>query len=72
MTIGRGMSAYVDLQQAEFAAEARGYTATKHQREAGTSYFDEVLQTVTGGQASTSALAGSTEAEQFEVALPAF
>jgi isocitrate lyase len=61
----RGMSAYVELQQAEFAAESRGYTATKHQREAGTSYFDEVLQTVTGGQASTAALHGSTEAEQF-------
>ena len=61
----RGMSAYVELQQAEFAAEPHGYTATKHQREAGTSYFDEVLQTVTGGLASTAALHGSTEAEQF-------
>ena len=67
----RGMSAYVELQEAEFAAEPRGYTATKHQREAGTSYFDEVLQTVTGGQASTAALHGSTEAEQFTpTALP--
>ncbi len=67
----RGMSAYVDLQTREFAAEARGYTATRHQREAGTSYFDQVLHAVTNGQASTSALAGSTEAEQFQVPLPA-
>jgi isocitrate lyase len=64
----RGMSAYVELQQAEFTAEQIGYTATKHQREAGTSYFDQVLLTVTGGQASTTALAGSTEAEQFQAA----
>jgi isocitrate lyase len=62
----RGMSAYVELQQAEFTAEQHGYTATKHQREAGTSYFDKVLLTVTGGQASTAALAGSTEAAQFQ------
>src|SRR5579859_4364265 len=61
----RGMSGYVDLQEAEFAAEAEGYTATKHQQEAGTSYFDRVLLTVTSGTASTTALAGSTEAEQF-------
>jgi isocitrate lyase len=66
----RGMSAYVDLQQAEFAAEASGYTATKHQREAGTSYFDQVLMTVTGGQAATAALKGSTEAEQFSAVSP--
>jgi len=64
----RGMSAYVELQQAEFTAEQVGYTATKHQREAGTSYFDKVLLTVTGGQASTTALAGSTEAAQFQPA----
>ncbi|MCC6191801.1 MAG: isocitrate lyase [Anaerolineales bacterium] len=62
----RGMSAYVELQQAEFEAERHGYTATKHQREAGTSYFDNVLLTVTGGQASTAALKGSTESEQFQ------
>jgi isocitrate lyase len=62
----RGMSAYVELQQQEFDAEPRGYTATRHQREAGTSYFDRVLETVTGGKASTAALAGSTESEQFE------
>ncbi|WP_029215599.1 isocitrate lyase [Kallotenue papyrolyticum] len=61
----RGMAAYSELQQAEFAAEARGYTATRHQREVGTGYFDEVAQVIAGGQASTVALAGSTEAEQF-------
>jgi isocitrate lyase len=61
-----GMPAYVQLQEREFAREADGYTATKHQREAGTGYFDRVLLTVTGGQASTAALAGSTEKEQFE------
>ena len=60
-----GMPAYVALQEEEFASEARGYTATKHQREAGTGYFDRVLLTVTSGQASTAALAGSTEVEQF-------
>ena len=60
-----GMSAYVGLQEAEFAAEKNGYTATKHQREVGTGYFDLVTETVTGGAASTLALAGSTEAAQF-------
>jgi isocitrate lyase len=60
-----GMPAYVRLQREEFAREADGYTATKHQREAGTGYFDQVLTTITGGQASTAALHGSTEAEQF-------
>jgi isocitrate lyase len=59
-----GMSAYVELQEREFAAEARGYTATKHQREAGTGYFDLVSTTV-APDSSTTALAGSTEAEQF-------
>jgi isocitrate lyase len=67
----RGMSAYVDLQGREFAAEAQGYTATRHQREAGTSYFDQVLTAITGGQASTAALAGSTEADQFQMPAPA-
>jgi isocitrate lyase len=62
----RGMSAYTVLQESEFAAEADGYTATKHQREVGTAYFDRVLNTVSGGLASTGALAGSTEMEQFE------
>ncbi len=60
-----GMSAYARLQEAEFASEAHGYTATKHQREVGTGYFDEVAQAVSGGLASTLALAGSTEAQQF-------
>jgi isocitrate lyase len=61
----RGMAAYAELQRAEFASEADGYTATRHQREVGTSYFDLVAQTVSGGLASTTALAESTEADQF-------
>jgi isocitrate lyase len=61
----RGMAAYSELQQAEFAAEEYGYTATKHQREVGTGYFDEVAQVISGGTSSTTALAGSTEAAQF-------
>lgn len=61
----RGMPAYVALQNKEFGSEERGYTATRHQAEVGTGYFDEVLMTVTGGKGSTSALAGSTETEQF-------
>ena len=61
----RGMAAYSEMQQAEFAAEEHGYTATKHQREVGAGYFDEVAQVVAGGSASTTALAGSTEEEQF-------
>jgi len=60
------MTAYVALQQAEFAAEANGYTATKHQREVGAGYFDDVTQTVTGGNSSVTALTGSTEEEQFK------
>ncbi|HEX8728469.1 MAG TPA: isocitrate lyase [Ktedonobacterales bacterium] len=61
----RGMAAYSDFQQQEFADEARGYTATRHQREVGTGYFDEVAQVIAGGESSTTALAGSTEAAQF-------
>jgi isocitrate lyase len=61
----RGMSAYSELQQAEFASEALGYTATRHQREVGTSYFDAVSQAVSRGQCSTTALEGSTEKAQF-------
>jgi len=61
----RGMAAYSDLQQAEFAREADGYTATRHQREVGTGYFDRVAETLSGGNASTIALAESTETEQF-------
>src|SRR4051794_30789118 len=60
------MTAYVALQQAEFAAEANGYTATKHQREVGAGYFDDVTQTVSGGNSSVTALTGSTEEEQFK------
>ncbi|HEY9426478.1 MAG TPA: isocitrate lyase [Gemmatimonadaceae bacterium] len=63
-----GMPAYVRIQSREFARERDGYTATKHQREAGASYFDRVLQVASGGQASTGALAGSTEEEQFQTA----
>ncbi len=59
------MSAYVKLQQAEFDAESAGYTATKHQREFGTSYFDDVVQVVQAGKSSVTALSGSTEEEQF-------
>src|SRR5580692_1017274 len=59
------MTAYVALQQAEFAAEPNGYTATKHQREVGAGYFDDVTQTVTGGNSSVTALSGSTEEQQF-------
>lgn len=64
----RGMAAYSDLQQAEFGSEKDGYTATRHQREVGTGYFDLVATAVSGGQASTTALAESTEADQFSVA----
>jgi isocitrate lyase len=60
-----GMTAYADFQQAEFASEARGYTATRHQREVGAGYFDEVAMAISGGVASTTALRGSTEEEQF-------
>jgi isocitrate lyase len=62
------MTAYVALQQAEFAAESAGYTATKHQREVGAGYFDAVTQTVTAGTSSITALAGSTEEQQFAAA----
>jgi isocitrate lyase len=61
----RGMAAYSDFQQQEFADEPHGYTATRHQREVGTGYFDEVAQVIAGGESSTTALAGSTEAAQF-------
>jgi isocitrate lyase len=61
----RGMAAYTELQQAEFAAERFGYTATRHQREVGTGYFDKVAEVIAGGQASTLALVESTEAQQF-------
>jgi isocitrate lyase len=61
-----GMAAYSELQQAEFASEASGYTATRHQREVGTGYFDQVSLAITSGAASTTALAESTETAQFK------
>jgi isocitrate lyase len=62
----RGMAAYSELQQAEFAAEPRGYTATRHQREVGTGYFDAVALAISGGASSTTAMSGSTETAQFD------
>ncbi len=61
----RGMAAYSELQQAEFAAEQHGYTATRHQREVGVSYFDAVAMAMSAGRSSTTAFAGSTEQDQF-------
>jgi len=66
----QGMTAYVELQEEEFAMESLGYTAVRHQREVGTGYFDQVLMAITGGAASTSALKGSTEEEQFAPSAP--
>jgi isocitrate lyase len=63
-----GISAYVRLQEREFALESKGYTATKHQREVGTGYFDQVSQAISAGNSSTLALKGSTEEEQFQTA----
>ncbi|MBH8605004.1 MULTISPECIES: isocitrate lyase [unclassified Thermoactinomyces] len=60
-----GMAAYSRLQQAEFALENEGYSATRHQREVGTGYFDEVSMVISGGTSSTTAMSGSTEEEQF-------
>jgi len=64
----RGMAAYSELQQAEFAAEPAGYTATRHQREVGVGYFDAVATAASGGMSSTTAFSGSTEAAQFHEA----
>jgi len=64
----RGMTAYSELQEAEFASEGGGYSATRHQREVGTGYFDQVAQAISGGASSTTALAGSTETAQFKKA----
>lgn len=61
----RGMSAYVELQQHEMALEGDGYSATRHQREVGAGWFDDLLSVLAQGRASTLALAGSTEQEQF-------
>lgn len=66
----RGMAAYSELQQAEFASEADGYTATRHQREVGTGWFDAVAMAASGGLSSTTAMGGSTETEQFHDAPP--
>ncbi|MBY4597922.1 isocitrate lyase [bacterium BD-1] len=67
----RQMSAFVELQEKEFAAAEKGFTAVKHQREVGTGYFDAITQTIQGGQSSTVALKGSTEEEQFHGERPA-
>ncbi len=64
----RGMAAYCELQEAEFASEATGYTATRHQREVGTGYFDAVATTIAGGASSTTAMSESTESAQFHAA----
>ena len=61
----RGMSAYSELQEREFAAASEGYTAIRYQREVGTGYFDQVAQVISGGTSSTIALANATEPEQF-------
>ncbi len=61
----RGMAAYAELQEAEFESAEIGYTATKHQHEVGTGYFDEVAKVISGGNCSTAAMRGSTEQEQF-------
>jgi isocitrate lyase len=66
-----GMTAYVRLQEREFTLEREGYTATRHQREVGAGYFDEVAQVISGGLSSTLALAGSTEEAQFAPELKA-
>jgi isocitrate lyase len=66
----RGMQAYSELQQAEFASEPHGYTATLHQREVGTGYFDLVREVISGGLSSTGAMAGSTEEAQFSARIP--
>jgi len=63
--VEQGMSGYVELQQAEFASEANGYTATRHQREVGTSYFDAVALALSGGKSTTTAMGDSTESDQF-------
>jgi isocitrate lyase len=62
----RGMAAYTELQQAEFDSEKDGYTATRHQREVGTGYFDQITQAIAGGKSSTAAMGESTESDQFK------
>jgi len=68
----RGMAAYVELQEAEFAMESAGYTATRHQREVGAGYFDQVSQVISGGLSSTLALDGSTEEEDHQLSVYSF
>jgi len=65
----RGMAAYADLQEKEFDSENKGYTATRHQREVGAGYFDEVAMVISGGKSSTTALTGSTEERQFKISV---
>ena len=67
----RGMAGYAELQEAEFAAEAQGYTAARHQHEVGTGYYDSVSRLVGGGRSSTTALGESTEAAQFHAPVEA-
>ena len=62
----QGMTAYAELQEQEFASESRAYTATKHQRQVGAGYFDDVTQIIIGGTYAITALAGSTAEQQFE------
>ena len=64
----RGMGAYSELQQREFAATERGFTAVRHQREVGTGYFDLVATTISAGRSSTTAMSDSTETAQFKAA----
>lgn len=64
----KGMTAYAELQDEEFAAKAAGYHAVEHQTFVGTAYFDEITQVIAGGEASTVAMEGSTEREQFQEA----
>jgi isocitrate lyase len=66
----RGMAAYSEMQQREFDAEGRGFTATRHQREVGTGYFDQVAVTISAGQSSTTAMKESTETDQFNSGKP--
>ena len=61
----RGMGAYSEMQEREFAAQTQGFTAVRHQREVGTGYFDAVAMAVSGGKSSTTAMSGSTETAQF-------
>ena len=65
----RGMAAYADLQEKEFESERKGYTATRHQREVGAGYFDEVAMVISSGNSSTTALTGSTEEAQFKISV---